>query len=40
MTQWISSFVDFLGAHAMLAVLFAFLVSFGEAMLIIGLFVP
>ena len=40
MTQWITHFVDFLGSHGTLAVLFAFLVSFGEAMLIIGLFVP
>jgi undecaprenyl-diphosphatase len=40
MTQALSHFVDFLGAHQMLAILFAFLVAFGEALLIIGLFVP
>jgi undecaprenyl-diphosphatase len=40
MTQMLSSFVDFLGAHQALAVLFAFLVAFGEALLVLGLFVP
>ena len=40
MTQMLSQFVDFLGAHQMLAILFAFLVAFGEALLILGLFVP
>ena len=40
MTQMLSQFVDFLGAHPALAVLFAFLVAFGEALLILGLFVP
>ena len=40
MMQWLTHFVDFLGAHQALAILFAFLVSFGEALLIIGLFVP
>jgi membrane protein DedA with SNARE-associated domain/membrane-associated phospholipid phosphatase len=40
MTQMLSQFVDFLGAHQSLAILFAFLVAFGEALLIIGLFVP
>lgn len=40
MTQLLSQFVDFLGAHQALAVLFAFLVAFGEALLILGLFVP
>ncbi|MDP1576965.1 MAG: DedA family protein, partial [Cypionkella sp.] len=40
MTQMLSQFVDFLGAHQMLAIFFAFLVAFGEALLIIGLFVP
>jgi membrane protein DedA with SNARE-associated domain/membrane-associated phospholipid phosphatase len=40
MTQLLSQFVDFLGAHQSLAILFAFLVAFGEALLILGLFVP
>ena len=40
MTQMLSQFVDFLGAHQMLAILIAFLVAFGEALLILGLFVP
>ena len=40
MTQILSQFVDFLGAHQVLAVLFAFLVAFAEALLILGLFVP
>ena len=40
MTQMLSQFVDFLGAHQMLAILFAFLVAFGEALLIVGLFGP
>lgn len=40
MTQMLSQFVDFLGAHQMLAIFFAFLVAFGEALLILGLFVP
>ncbi len=40
MMQWLTHFVDFLGAHQSLAILFAFLVSFGEALLIVGLFVP
>lgn len=40
MTQLLSQFVDFLGAHQSLAILFAFLVAFGEALLIFGLFVP
>jgi len=40
MTHWLTHFVDFLGAHPFLAILFAFLVAFGEALLILGLFVP
>ena len=40
MTQMLSQFVEFLGAHQMLAILFAFLVAFAEALLILGLFVP
>lgn len=36
----LSHFVDYLGAHPVYALLAAFLVSFGEAMLILGLFVP
>lgn len=40
MTQTLSHFVDFLAAHQALALLFAFLMSFGEALLILGLFVP
>ncbi len=40
MTQMLSQFVGFLGAHQMLAILFAFLVAFGEALLVLGLFVP
>lgn len=40
MTQLLSQFVDFLGQHQHLAILFAFLVAFGEALLILGLFVP
>lgn len=40
MTQMLSQVVDFLSAHQMLAILFAFLVAFGEALLILGLFVP
>ena len=36
----LSQFVDFLGTHPVTALLAAFLVSFGEAMLILGLFVP
>lgn len=40
MTQVLSQFVDFLGAHQGLAIVFAFLVAFGEALLILGLFVP
>ena len=40
MTQLLSQFVDFLGQHQYLAILFAFLVAFGEALLILGLFVP
>ena len=40
MTQRLSQFVDFLGAHQSLAILFAFLVAFGNALLIVGLFVP
>ena len=40
MTNLVSQFVDFLGAHQSLAILFAFLVAFGEALLILGLFVP
>ena len=40
MTQMLSHFVDFLAAHQTLAILFAFLVAFGEALLILGLFVP
>lgn len=40
MTQLVTQFVDYLGAHQGLAILFAFLVAFGEALLILGLFVP
>ena len=40
MTQMLSQLVDFLAAHQSLAILFAFLVAFGEALLIVGLFVP
>jgi len=40
MTQMLSQFVDFLGTHQILAILIAFLVAFGEALLIVGLFVP
>ena len=40
MTQMLSQFVDFLGTHQLLAILIAFLVAFGEALLIVGLFVP
>ena len=40
MTQLLLHFVDFLGAHQLLAILIAFLVAFGEALLIVGLFVP
>jgi membrane protein DedA with SNARE-associated domain len=36
----LSQFVDFLGTHQLLAILIAFLVAFGEALLILGLFVP
>ena len=40
MNQMLTQFVDFLGAHQALAVLIAFLIAFGEALLIVGLFVP
>ena len=40
MSHLLSQLVDFLAAHQMLAILFAFLVAFGEALLILGLFVP
>ena len=40
MSHLLSQFVDFLGTHQSLAILFAFLVAFGEALLILGLFVP
>ena len=40
MSHLLSQLVDFLAAHQMLAILFAFLVAFAEALLILGLFVP
>lgn len=38
--QALTHVVDFLGAHQGWAIVFAFLVAFGEALLIVGLFVP
>lgn len=40
MTQMLSHLVDYLATHQALAVLFAFLFAFGEALFILGLFVP
>ena len=40
MIQMLAQFVDFLGTHQNLAILLAFLVACGEALLILGLFVP
>lgn len=40
MSPALTHVIDFLQAHPNLAVLFAFLTAFGEAMLILGLFVP
>ena len=40
MTQLLANLVDFLALHPILAIFFAFMVAFGEALLIIGLIVP
>lgn len=40
MIETLGALEAFLAAHALLAILFAFLVAFGEALLIVGLFVP
>lgn len=40
MTSFFSNLVDFIGGHPLLAILVVFLVSAGEAVFVIGLFVP
>lgn len=40
MTQIVQTLLDFIGAHPNLAILIVFLISAGEALFIIGLFVP
>ncbi|MCB1740155.1 MAG: VTT domain-containing protein [Gammaproteobacteria bacterium] len=40
MMAWVHTLIDFVSMHPMLAIVTAFLVAFGEALFVVGLFVP